>query len=68
MRTGKGEKTGVPGKNVFQKLKRKMISTEKLAAEAGGGGAQGSASLPGEDPTRAIFCVSRAGSGQVSPS
>lgn len=40
MRTGKGEKTGVPGKNVFQKLQGKMISTEKLAAEAVGGWGQ----------------------------
>lgn len=68
MRTGRGEKIGVPGKNVFQKLKGKMISPEPRAAErpwAGGGRVL--PPCPGEDPTGTIFNVSGAGSGQVSP-
>lgn len=67
MRTGRGEKIGVPGKNVFQKLKGKMISPEPRAGRASmGRWGQSPPSLPGRgshrDNIQCLWC--RVGTGK----
>lgn len=50
MRTGKGEKIGDPGKNVFQKLRGEIISLEERCSSEHleAGGTRGSSSPGGQ--------------------